>query len=79
MPSLGLDYETLKKINPSLVMTSITNFGQTGPYRDYRAYEITLSAIGGVQAEIGEPDREPLKLGGSNFNFSQDLPLPWPR
>ena len=73
MPSLGLDYETLKKINPSLVMTSITNFGQTGPYRDYRAYEITLSAIGGVQAEIGEPDREPLKLGGQQLQFQSGL------
>ena len=34
MPSLGLDYETLKKVNPSLVMVSISNFGQTGTYRD---------------------------------------------
>lgn len=73
MSSLGLDYEILKDINPSLIMTSITNFGQTGPYRDYRAYEITLSAIGGVQAEIGEPDREPLKLGGQQLQFQAGL------
>ena len=73
MPSLALDYEILKEINPDLVMTSISNFGQTGPYRDYRAYEITLNAIGGVQAEIGDPDREPLKLGGQQLQFQAGL------
>jgi crotonobetainyl-CoA:carnitine CoA-transferase CaiB-like acyl-CoA transferase len=73
MPSLGLGYETLKKINPSLIMTSISNFGQTGPYRDYKGYEITLSALSGVQAEIGEPDREPLKLGGQPLQFQAGL------
>jgi crotonobetainyl-CoA:carnitine CoA-transferase CaiB-like acyl-CoA transferase len=45
MPSLGLDYETLEAINPRLVMTSISNYGQTGPYRDYKASEITLYAM----------------------------------
>jgi crotonobetainyl-CoA:carnitine CoA-transferase CaiB-like acyl-CoA transferase len=73
MPSLGVDYEILKKINPSLIMTSISNFGQTGPYRDYKGYEITLSALSGVQAEIGEPDREPLKLGGQQLQFQAGL------
>ena len=38
MEELGLDYESLKKVNPQLVMTSITPFGQTGPYRDYKCY-----------------------------------------
>ena len=42
LPSLGLDYQTLAAINPRLVMTSISNFGQTGPYRDYKAREINL-------------------------------------
>ena len=73
MPSLGLEYDVLKNINPSLVMTSISNFGQTGPYRDYRGYEITISALSGVQAEIGEPDREPLKLGGQQLQFQSGL------
>ena len=40
MPSLGLDFEALQEINPGLVMTSISNFGQTGPYRDYKAADI---------------------------------------
>lgn len=65
MPSLGLDYETLAKINPRLVMTSISNFGQTGPYRDYKADELTILAISGLMHITGEPDREPIKTGGS--------------
>ena len=61
MPSLGLDYETLKEINPSLVMVSISNFGQTGPYRDYKATEIVEYALGGLLYIFGDHDREPLK------------------
>ncbi|MBL7174287.1 MAG: CoA transferase [Desulfobacteraceae bacterium] len=73
MPSLGLEYEVLKEHNPQLVMTSISNYGQTGPYRDYKGFEITLSSLGGVQAEIGEPDREPLKLGGQQLQYQAGL------
>ena len=63
MPSLGLDYETLRRVNPGLVMTSISNFGQTGPYRDYKMSEITMYALGGTMHMTGMPDREPVKLG----------------
>jgi len=70
MPSLGLDYEALEKINPKLVMTSISNFGQTGPYRDYKAQEITELALGGLMYLTGDADREPLKQGGSVVQFS---------
>ena len=61
MPSLGLDYQTLREQNPSLVMTSISNFGQTGPYRDYKATEIVEYALGGLMYIFGNYDREPLK------------------
>jgi crotonobetainyl-CoA:carnitine CoA-transferase CaiB-like acyl-CoA transferase len=44
-------------------MTSISNYGQTGPYRDYKATEITLYAMGGSMYQTGEPYREPVKLG----------------
>jgi crotonobetainyl-CoA:carnitine CoA-transferase CaiB-like acyl-CoA transferase len=73
MSSLGLAYENLSKLSPRLIMTSISNYGQTGPYRDYKGYEITLNALGGVQAEIGEPDREPIKLGGQQLQFQAGL------
>ncbi|MEE8372590.1 MAG: CoA transferase [Dehalococcoidia bacterium] len=65
MPSLGLDYETLKDINPKLVMTSVSNFGQTGPYRDFKASEIVEYAMGGEMYSTGIDGREPLKLGGN--------------
>ncbi|NIO06586.1 MAG: CoA transferase, partial [Deltaproteobacteria bacterium] len=73
MPALGLDYGTLEKINPRLVMTSLSNFGQTGPYRDYRATEIVLDGMGGWSTIIGHPDREPLKPGGSQAQFVSGL------
>jgi len=73
MPSLGLDYITLEQINPRLVMVSISNFGQTGPYRDYKATEIIEDAMGGWSMIIGYPDREPMKPGGSQSQFVTGL------
>jgi len=62
MPSLGLDYATIEAVNPRLVMASISNYGATGPYRDYRMSEMTLYAMGGTMHATGLPEREPLKL-----------------
>ena len=69
MPNLGLDYETLEKINPALVMTSISNFGRTGPYSDFKGHDLTLQAMGGWMYTGGSPDREPLKPGGSFADY----------
>ncbi|MXY51718.1 MAG: CoA transferase [Gammaproteobacteria bacterium] len=60
----GWGFEAVAAANPGLVMVSITPFGQTGPYRDYRASELTLQAIGGPLVSNGHAEREPLKLGG---------------
>ena len=60
---LGLGYDELRSVNPALVVTSISNFGQTGPCRDWRAAEVNLYAMGGLMNITGEPDREPLKEG----------------
>lgn len=73
MPSLGLDYQTLKKINPSLVMTSISSFGQNGPYRDLNATEITLFALSGQMFKMGDPDREPLKYALNAYQYFAGL------
>jgi CoA:oxalate CoA-transferase len=64
MPGLGLSYDSLKIINPGLVMTSISNFGQSGPYRDYKATDIVLQALGGYMWGRGEPTREPVRGTG---------------
>lgn len=60
MADLQLDYTSLKEINPRLIVTSITPYGQTGPYRDYKAYALNTAAIGGQSMRTGEPGREPL-------------------
>jgi CoA:oxalate CoA-transferase len=73
MFSLGLGYEEMEKLNPRLVMTSISNFGQTGPYRDYKATEIVSDAMGGWMSIIGDPTREPLKTGGKQAQFVSGL------
>lgn len=62
MPSLGLGYPVIHDLNPRVVMTSISNFGQTGPYRDYKMTELTLYALGGTMHSTGAYDREPVKL-----------------
>ncbi len=69
MPSLGLSYDTLERVNPRLVMVSVSNFGQTGPYRDYKGSEIVDYAIGGPFYVTGQKDRPPLKLGGNAVQY----------
>ncbi|MBI4496972.1 MAG: CoA transferase [Chloroflexi bacterium] len=68
MASLGLDYQTLRELNPRLVMTSITWFGQEGPYAQLKGEEILAQALSGNLLITGEPDREPVRIGG---NFAQ--------
>ena len=65
MARLGLDYASLGADNPALVYTSVSNFGQTGPYRDFNASEIVLYGMGGEMYSSGLEDREPIKLGGA--------------
>jgi CoA:oxalate CoA-transferase len=73
MAGFGLDYQALAKINPSLIMTSISYFGQDGPYRDYQGSDIIAQAMGGLMQITGEPEREPLKLPGSQAEFQAGL------
>ena len=60
MDSLGLGYSALSEINSGIVMTSISAFGQKGPYRDYKASDIVLWALSGIMYTVGDPDRPPL-------------------
>ena len=59
---LGLDFATLGEHHPSLIVALITVFGQTGPYADYAAYDLTACAASGVCAGIGIPGRPPLTM-----------------
>ena len=60
---LGLGYTDLSKVNPRLIVTSITPFGQTGPYKDFKASDLELMALSGVMNLLGDSDRPPVRLG----------------
>src|SRR5919107_5243973 len=59
----GLDYESLKAVNPRLVYCSITGFGQNGPYASRAGYDFIIQAMGGIMDLTGEPGGEPQKPG----------------
>ena len=61
---LGLGYASLRALHPGLIMTSITGFGSTGPYRHYKAPDIVGLAMGGLAYLCGEPDGPPVPPGG---------------
>jgi len=61
MANLGLSYQELSQINPRIILTSITPFGQVGPYSNYKGCELIASAMGGVLENTGDPDRPPVK------------------
>ena len=65
MASLGLGYSDLEKINPRVIMTSITPFGQTGPYAHYKGTDIVLWGMGGMQYMCGDADRPPVRVSVS--------------
>ena len=62
MDRLGLDYASLKKINPNLVLTSISNFGQTGPYRDYKISHAGAWGLSGARYTNGRIGERPVQL-----------------
>ncbi len=63
LDSLGLGYSTLSQINPRLILTSITPFGQNGPYRDFKTSDLVSMSLGGYVFLTGEPDRPPVRVG----------------
>jgi crotonobetainyl-CoA:carnitine CoA-transferase CaiB-like acyl-CoA transferase len=76
MKVLRLDYAHVKKVNPRIVMTSITPFGQTGPYKDYKSSELIIAHMGGVGYDsVREVDisREPIKAPAHIFGFQAGL------
>lgn len=62
LAELGLDYEDLSKINPKLVMCSITPFGRTGPYKDYSGADLVYMAMSGFMSLVGDPDKPPVRV-----------------
>jgi crotonobetainyl-CoA:carnitine CoA-transferase CaiB-like acyl-CoA transferase len=63
----GLDYESLRAVNPGLIYCSITGFGQHGPYAQRAGYDFMIQGMGGIMSVTGQPDgepgAEPMKVG----------------
>ena len=69
MEALGLGYEDLKKVNPKIIMLSITPFGQTGPHAKWRASsDLIVDAMGGPMPEMGYSEEGPVHLGYDIFS-----------
>jgi len=62
MDKLGLGYPALCEINPGIIVTSVSAFGQTGPYKDYKASDIVGMAMSGYMYLCGDTDRPPLRI-----------------
>jgi len=76
MKDLKLSYNDIKIINPHIIMTSITPFGQTGPYKNYKGCELISTHIGGVgyvSTREGDVSKEPIKYPAHFFSFQAGL------
>jgi formyl-CoA transferase len=62
---MGIDYPVLKALNPRLILCSISGFGQTGPLREWRAYDGVIQAMSGISSVTGYPDHPPVRCGAA--------------
>ena len=60
---LGLDYEAVREARPDIIYTSISAFGQTGPFRQRSAFDVAMQAMGGGMSLTGEPGGRPMRMG----------------
>jgi len=69
LESLGLGYEELEKIKPNIIMTSITPFGQTGPYAHYKTTDLVGVSMGGMVRLFGDLEQPPNRISAPQFYF----------
>ena len=70
---IGLNYEVLSEKNPRLILASVTGFGQTEPYREYKSCDVVASAVGGQMYVCGLSDYSPLKPYGQQSFYAASL------
>ena len=68
-----IDHQALQELNPSLIIASISYFGQDGPYHNYQGSDIVAQALGGIMKLTGLPNREPLKIAGPQAEYQSGL------
>jgi len=73
LASQGFSFQELHALNPRLILTSITGFGQTGPYRDYKSSDLVGLAMGTQLYLCGFPDRAPVRTGASQGHHQASL------
>ena len=73
LASVGLSHAALRSANPDILHLSITNYGLTGPRREWEMSEITAQAVSGLMSITGDPDKEPLKIAGNQAQFIAGL------
>jgi CoA:oxalate CoA-transferase len=73
MTKLGLDYETLRKVNPRLIYAAASGFGHTGPYSRRAAYDAIVQAMGGIMSVTGQRGGEPTRVGTSMGDITAGL------
>jgi formyl-CoA transferase len=70
---LGIDYESLKKANPRVILASISGFGQDGPYRDRPGFDQIAQGMGGFMSVTGMPGQGPVRAGAAIADVSAGL------
>jgi crotonobetainyl-CoA:carnitine CoA-transferase CaiB-like acyl-CoA transferase len=70
---LGVDYESLAKVNPRIILASISGFGQDGPYRDRPGFDQIAQGMGGIMSITGLPGQGPVRVGTAIADLSAGL------
>src|SRR5438270_9394252 len=70
---LGVDYESLQKINPRIVLASISGFGQDGPYRDRPGFDQIAQGMSGLMSVTGAPGKGPMRTGAAIADITAGL------
>lgn len=65
MRKFGISYEELEKVNPQIILASISGFGQYGPYKDRVAFDLVAQAAGGLMSVTGYPEQPPVRAGAA--------------
>ena len=73
LSKLGLGFDVLHELSPGIILTSVTGFGQTGPYSPYKSCDLIASAMGGQMYVTGSPSTSPLKPYGEQSYYTASL------